>query len=134
MSLSNVSQYYYFRLVTCEMGEKRSKQQCINFLLDYCSNQVKKHESYLKASSLNPEAKVFDWKREDRKKSLNPGAAIFVPKVDQQKVSSDFSITVTSTIFRDLVAKYRIPTEFPKLSLADVQKLFPSAIGRLRPQ
>ena len=112
------------------MNEKRSKQQCIKFLLEYCSNQSKKHESHFTASNLNPEAKVFELKGED-KKSLNPGAAIFVPKVEQEQVPSDVTITVTSTLFRDLIAKYRISKESPKLSLMDVQKHFPSAVGML---
>ena len=107
----------------------------IKFLLDYCSSssQSKKHkhdniENGVKVSNLNPEAAVFEWKVKDEKK-LNPAAAMFVPKVEQEPVSSDVIITVTSTLYQDLIAKYRISTDSPKLSMVDVQKYFPSAVG-----
>ena len=109
------------------MGDRITQEECIKFLLDYCSSHGKKHESDIKVSNLNPEAKVFEWKVKNERK-LNPAAAMFVPKAEQEPVSSDVIITVTSTLYQDLIAKYRISTESPKLSLVDVQKYFPSAV------
>ena len=84
--------------------------------------------SDIKVSNLNPEAKAFEWNVEEKSK-LNPAAAAFVPKTEQEPVSLDVIITVTSTLYQDLIAKYRISTDSPKLSTVDVQKYFPSAVG-----
>ena len=109
------------------MGDRINQEDCIKFLLDYCSNQGKKHDNVVKVSNLNPEAAVFEWNVKDKRK-LNPAAAMFVPKSEQEPVSSDVIITVTSTLYQDLIAKYRISTDSPKLSMVDVQKYFPSAV------